>query len=75
MNVWSEEELGRWGAVEVKLRPTDEEWGEELNVLGFSRCFALKCLLRLALVENFLPQFLALQGKTMAVACRCTWRR
>ena len=60
------------------LMPTDDEYDKgllELNDLGILRCLTLLCLFKLAFVENFLPQFFALQGKTIAVACRCTWRR
>ena len=79
-NVLPEEELTlcRWGSVEGKLTPTDDEYDKgrlELNDLGILRCLTLLCLFKLAFVENFLPQFFALQGKTIAVACRCTWRR
>ena len=63
---------------EGTLMPTDDEYDKgllELNDLGILRCLTLLCLFKLAFVENFLPQFFALQGKTIAVACRCTWRR
>ena len=63
---------------EGTLMPTDDEYDKgllELNDVGILRCLTLLCLFKLAFVENFLPQFFALQGKTIAVACRCTWRR